>query len=165
VHGARRATCFQLGDMCTNRCRPENNLSQPEPNKLSYEEIIRGTRYKTNQSPRTAKRWKKTGSTLTEDNLSHADSNSNMEQEERRRAEREAACWYVPCLGTIPQVRPEGVFRLVGGNLNCASTKCEDSYTKSLCCDSAFAHKKELYIFKLPERFLEISCAEISLFS
>jgi hypothetical protein len=24
---------------------------------------------------------------------------------------------------------------------------CEDSYTKSLCCDSAFAHKKEFYIF------------------
>jgi hypothetical protein len=44
-------------------------------------------------------------------------------------------------------------------------TGCEDSYTKSLCCDSAFAHKKEFHIFKFPERFLEISCAEISLFS
>jgi hypothetical protein len=33
----------------------------------------------------------------------------------------------------------------------------EYSYTKYLCCDSAFAHKKELYIFKFPERFLEIS--------
>jgi hypothetical protein len=43
--------------------------------------------------------------------------------------------------------------------------ECEDSYTRSLCCDSAFAHKKEFYIFKFPERFLEISCAEISLFS
>jgi hypothetical protein len=123
AHGARRATCFRLGDMYTNRCRPENNLSQPEPNKLSYEEIIRGTGYKTNQSTRTAKRQKKTGSTLTEDDSSHADSNSNMEQEERRWAKREAACWYVPRLGTIPQVRPEGVFCLVGGNLNCASTK------------------------------------------
>jgi hypothetical protein len=69
--------------MCTNRCRPENNLSQPEPNKFSYEEIIKGTGYRTNQSTRTARRWKKTGSTLTEDNLSHVDSNSDMEQEER----------------------------------------------------------------------------------
>ncbi len=34
---------------------------------------------------------------------------------------------------------------------------CEDSYTESLCCDSAFAHKKEFYIFKFPKRFLEIS--------
>jgi hypothetical protein len=35
--------------------------------------------------------------------------------------------------------------------------ECEDSYTESLCRDSAFAHKKEFYIFKFPERFLEIS--------
>ncbi len=42
---------------------------------------------------------------------------------------------------------------------------CEDSYTESLCCDSAFAHKEEFYIFEFPERFLEISCAEISLLS
>jgi hypothetical protein len=103
--------------MCINRCRPENNLSQPEPTKLSYEEIIRGTGYETNQSTRTAKRRKKTGSTLTEDNLSHRDSSFDMEQEERRWAEREAACWYVPHLGTIPQLCPEGVFRLVGDNL------------------------------------------------
>jgi hypothetical protein len=26
--------------------------------------------------------------------------------------------------------------------------ECEDSYTESLCCDSAFAHKKEFSIFK-----------------
>ncbi len=123
AHGVRRATRFRLGDMCTNRCRTENKLSQPEPNKLSYEEIIKGTGYKTNQSTRTAKRQKKTGSTLTEDVSSHVDSNSDMEQEEWRRAERESACWYVPRLGTIPQVCPEGVFLLVGGNFYCASTK------------------------------------------
>jgi hypothetical protein len=33
--------------MCTNRCRTKNKLSQLEPNKLSYEEIIKGTGYKT----------------------------------------------------------------------------------------------------------------------
>jgi hypothetical protein len=38
-----------------------------------------------------------------------------------------------------------------------AMRECEDSYTESLCCDSAFAHKKEFYIFKFPKRFLEIS--------
>ncbi len=36
-------------------------------------------------------------------------------------------------------------------------------YTEYQCCDSAFAHKKELSIFKFPERFLETSCAAISL--
>jgi hypothetical protein len=42
--------------------------------------------------------------------------------------------------------------------------ECEDIPTWiSLCCDSAFAHKKEFSIFKFPERFLVISCAEISL--
>ncbi len=41
---------------------------------------------------------------------------------------------------------------------------CEDSYTESLCCDSAFAHKKEFYIFKFPKRFSEISWREISQF-
>jgi hypothetical protein len=35
--------------------------------------------------------------------------------------------------------------------------ECEYSYTEYLCCDSAFAHKKKFYIFKFPERFLEIS--------
>jgi hypothetical protein len=33
----------------------------------------------------------------------------------------------------------------------------------SLCCDSAFAHKKEYSIFKFPERFLEISCRDLTL--
>jgi hypothetical protein len=37
------------------------------------------------------------------------------------------------------------------------SIGCEDSYTEYLCCDSAFAHKKEFYIFEFPKRFLEIS--------
>jgi hypothetical protein len=48
----------------------------------------------------------------------------------------------------IPQVTKYFVMR-----------ECEDSYMESLCCDSAFAHltKKEFYIFKFPERFLEIS--------
>ncbi len=40
---------------------------------------------------------------------------------------------------------------------------CEDSYTESLCCESAFAHKKEFYIFKFPKRFSEISCVDIGL--
>jgi hypothetical protein len=57
-------------------------------------------------------------------------------------------------LDRIPQVTKYFVMR-----------ECEDSYMKSRCCDSAFPHKKEFYIFKFPERFLEISCAEISLFS
>jgi hypothetical protein len=42
---------------------------------------------------------------------------------------------------------------------------CEDipTYTESLCCDLAFAHKKEFSIFKFPERFLEVSCRDLTL--
>jgi hypothetical protein len=44
--------------------------------------------------------------------------------------------------------------------------ECENIPTEiSLCCDSAFAHKKEFSIFKFPERFLEISCRDLAIFS
>jgi hypothetical protein len=44
--------------------------------------------------------------------------------------------------------------------------ECEDIPTQiSLCCDSAFAHKKEFSIFKFPERFSEISCRNFITFT
>jgi hypothetical protein len=44
--------------------------------------------------------------------------------------------------------------------------ECEDiPRWKSLCCDSAFAHKKEFSVFKFPKRFLEFSWAKRSLYS
>jgi hypothetical protein len=44
--------------------------------------------------------------------------------------------------------------------------ECEDiPRWKSLCCDSAFAHKKEFSVFKFPKRFLEFSWAKSSLYS
>ncbi len=46
---------------------------------------------------------------------------------------------------------------LVDTDSETESRICEDSSTESLCCDSAFAHKKEFYIFKFPKRFSEIS--------
>ena len=43
---------------------------------------------------------------------------------------------------------------------------CEDiPRWKSLCCDSAFAHKKEFSVFKFPKRFSEFSWAKRSLYS
>jgi hypothetical protein len=45
----------------------------------------------------------------------------------------------------------------------CWQQLCEYSYTEYLCCDSAFAHKKEFSIFKFPEWFLEISCRDLTL--
>ncbi len=42
--------------------------------------------------------------------------------------------------------------------------ECENIHTGiSLCCDSAFAHKKEFSIFKFPERFLEISWRDLTI--
>jgi hypothetical protein len=44
--------------------------------------------------------------------------------------------------------------------------KCEDIPPGIyLCCDSIFAHKKEFSIFKFPERFLEISCRDLIIFT
>jgi hypothetical protein len=44
--------------------------------------------------------------------------------------------------------------------------ECENIPTGiSLCCDPAFAHKKEFSIFKFPERFLDISCRDFTIFS
>jgi hypothetical protein len=41
---------------------------------------------------------------------------------------------------------------------------CENIPTGiSLCCDSAFAHKKEISIFKFPERILEISWRDLTI--
>jgi hypothetical protein len=34
---------------------------------------------------------------------------------------------------------------------------CEYSYSEYLCCDSAFAHKKEFYIFKLGHRVIYLT--------
>ncbi len=42
--------------------------------------------------------------------------------------------------------------------------ECENIPTGiSLCCDSAFAYKKEFSIFKFPERFLEISWRDLTI--
>ena len=79
--------------------------------------------FETNQLTRVIKRQKQAGSTSTEDDSANADSNSDMEREEQKRAGKESACWYVPRLGSIPQDRPDGVFHLVGGNLNCTPKK------------------------------------------
>jgi hypothetical protein len=41
--------------------------------------------------------------------------------------------------------------------------ECEDIPTGiSLCCDSAFAHKKDFF-FNFPVRFLEISCRDLTI--
>jgi hypothetical protein len=57
-------------------------------------------------------------------------------------------------LDRIPQVTKYFVMR-----------ECENiPWWISLCCDSAFAHKKEFSIFKFPERFSEISWTESSLY-
>jgi hypothetical protein len=44
--------------------------------------------------------------------------------------------------------------------------ECEDIPTGiSLCYDSGFAHKKKKIIFEFLERFLEISCRDLTIFT
>ncbi len=47
---------------------------------------------------------------------------------------------------------PEDKDRFVKNNV-AAQHKCEDSYTESLCCDSAFAHKKAYIFLNSPRGF------------
>jgi hypothetical protein len=53
----------------------------------------------------------------------HLESDNEIEQKKQARAREGKSRWYVPHLGEVPQVRPEGVFHLLGGNLNSASSK------------------------------------------
>ncbi len=85
--------------------------------------IIKGVGYETGNGTKGKKWQKDIGSMAAEGNSEQVISNANMEREERRRAERKSACWFVPRIGEITQDKPEGVFWLVGRNLNSASTK------------------------------------------
>jgi hypothetical protein len=97
---------------------------QQNLNKLNFDKITKGIGYVTCDSKRTSKaRSKTTEDNTEEDFIEETDGHPDIEQEERSRAEAESACWYVPRLGKIPQDQPKGIFRLVGGNLNSASTK------------------------------------------
>jgi hypothetical protein len=58
-----------------------------------------------------------------DDSELHSESDNEIEQKEQARAREDKSRWYVLRLGEIPQVRPEGVLHLLGGNLNSASSK------------------------------------------
>jgi hypothetical protein len=93
-------------------------------NKLNFDKITKGIGFVTCDSKRTSKaRSKTTEDNTEEDFIEETDGHSDIEREEQSRAKAELACWYVPRLGKILQDQPKGIFRLVGGNLNSASTK------------------------------------------
>jgi hypothetical protein len=48
---------------------------------------------------------------------------NEIEQNERTRARKNKDRWYVPHLGEVPQIQPEGIFHLLGGNLNSMTSK------------------------------------------
>ncbi len=48
---------------------------------------------------------------------------NKIEQNECTRAREDKDRWYMPRLGEVPQILSEGVFRLLGGNLNSVSSK------------------------------------------
>jgi hypothetical protein len=97
---------------------------QQNLNKLNFDKITKGIGYVTCDSKKTSKaRSKTTEDNTEEDFIEETDGHPDIEREERSRAEAELACWYVPHLRKIPQDQPKGIFCLVGGNLNSASTK------------------------------------------
>jgi hypothetical protein len=113
------------GGVNNSRNRIENLAPR---RKLQDEEIIAGIGYDSTQG-RIKKHQKhnnnmysNTGSTNDETDKENK-ANSDIEKEELQRAEQELPCWFIPRLGNMQQDRPEGVFCLLGGNLNSASSR------------------------------------------
>ena len=126
AHEVRRVARYRSGGI--NNSRNRIGITTTLKKKLQYEEMIAGIGYGANQG-RIYRRRKhnKTTITATSNSDSETDSDGKEDSEiitqERQRAEQDASRWFVQQLGNMPQDRPEGVFRLLGGNLNSASTK------------------------------------------
>ncbi len=104
----RRAGCFRA------RGKTQNVT------KLKYNKIIEGIGYKPDKQTR---RNNRNDSKEMDDSKLHSESDNEIDQKEQARAREDKSRCYVPRLGEVPQVRPEGVFCLLGGNLNSASFK------------------------------------------
>jgi hypothetical protein len=117
AHGAQRAARHR------NNGRNINTIDSLTTTRqhLQYEEIIAGMGYEISKKQQREKLKSSNESNNEEED--GEDCNSDIENIERSKAANKAACWFVPRLGNMTQDRPEGVFRLAGGNLNSASSK------------------------------------------
>jgi hypothetical protein len=90
---------------------------------LQHKEIIAGIGYDLSLG-KVKRHCKQNGAKRkneVEDDDNETD--TDIKEEERQRAEKESSRRFVPRLGNMRQDRPEEVFRLLGGNLNSASSR------------------------------------------
>ena len=130
AHGVRRVARNRSGGVNNSRNRIGNlTLGKLTPRKkLQHKEIIAGIRYDTSQGKirkhyrHNNNKYSNTRGIGNETDKDNKDG-SDIEKQERQRVEQESSCWFVPRLGNMQQDRPEGVSRLLGGNLNSASSR------------------------------------------
>ncbi len=133
AHGVRRSARNCSGGVNNSRNRIGNLASRK---KLQHEEIIAGIRFGTSQG-KIRKHHKhnknKYSNKSSTDDVADKDNeaNSDIEEQEHKKAEQELSCWFVPRLGNMLQDRPEGVFWLLGGNINSASSRDVRNQKKS----------------------------------
>ena len=116
----RRVARSCRGGVNNSRKRIENL----QPTKtLQHEKIIASIGYDPCRG-RVKKQFKPNGSqNKNDEDDDDYETDTDIEEEERIRVEKESSRWFVPRLGNMQQNRPEGVFRLLGGNLNSASSR------------------------------------------
>ncbi len=104
---SRRAHEFRIA-----RLHNTHNNQNLQSTRLCYDEIISGMRRQANT----------TAQTRMEGTFKDA-YDSDMEPVVIRRKEEEQQRWHVPRLGNMMKMRPNGVFRLLGGQLNGSASR------------------------------------------
>ncbi len=96
--------------------------------KLQYDNIIAGIESKTSQGKikqdyKQKKHKNNDKNHIDEETDSDNEATKDIKQKERQQAEQDSSCWFVQRLGNMTQDRPEGVFQLLGGDLNSALSR------------------------------------------
>ena len=122
AHGVWRAARHCSGGVNNSR-HSIGTLTSTQ--KLQYDKIIARIGYKTSQGEikqdyKHKKHKNNDNNSIDKETDSNNEATMDIEQKEHRQVEQDSSCWFVQRLGNMTQDRPEGVFRLLGGNLNSA---------------------------------------------
>ncbi len=116
----QRTQQFRNNITTLNRTLEAPNQQQRQQLTLQYEEVIAGIGYNTGSRNKIGT----IGAVeVSEEEQGGEEYDSDMEQSERGRVELEAQQWHVPQLGNMKEGIPDGVFRLMGRQLNSAATR------------------------------------------
>ncbi len=133
AHGVWRATRHRSGGVNNSRKSIGTSTSTQ---KLQYDKIIAEIGYKTSQGKikedhKQKKHKNNDNNSIDKETDSNNEATMDIKQKEQQQAEQDSLCWFVQKLGNMTQDRPEGVFQLLGGNLNitlsCDVCNCKTS--------------------------------------